>query len=154
MTHGSFEPQAAILGLSFCLPKLSLRNRCRKERGLLLIWGPAPDPRDFLRHPSLSSDESEGGSMTPSCMPLSSSDELTELFLSAVASPQSRPPLHPMPSPYKRPHPTQVLFRIRHNISFTPVSGRLDRMEDEIEWATGLPVSLLGAGRHETQRLA
>src|SRR5262245_16052652 len=25
-----------------------------------------------------------------------------------------------MPSPYKRPHPTQVLFRIRHNISFTP----------------------------------
>ena len=36
-------------------------------------------------------------------MPLSSSDELTGLFLGAVASPQSRPPLHPVHSNYNGP---------------------------------------------------
>src|SRR5215813_3948415 len=41
--------------------------------------------------------------MEPSCMPLSSSDELTGLFLGAVASPQSRPPLHPVHSNYNGP---------------------------------------------------
>src|SRR5215510_5295747 len=41
--------------------------------------------------------------MEPSSMPLSSSDELTGLFLGAVASPQSRPPLHPVHSNYNGP---------------------------------------------------
>ena len=42
--------------------------------------------------------------------PFSSFDELTGLFLSAVASPQSRPPLHPLRSPYKPHDPAQVFF--------------------------------------------
>src|SRR5262245_20727461 len=41
---------------------------------------------------------------------ISSFDELTGLFLSAVASPQSRPPLHPVRSPYKPHDPAQVFF--------------------------------------------
>ena len=63
---------------------------------------------------------------------LSSSDELTGLFLSAIASPQSRPPLHPMRSPYKRPDPAQVFLRIRHNISFTPKGA--ERRSGDCAW--------------------
>src|SRR5262249_36016828 len=60
--------------------------------------------------------------MGPSCMLPSSSDELTGLFLGAVASPQRRPPLHPVRSTYKQPDAAQVFLpAIRHNISFTPL---------------------------------
>src|SRR5262249_30785958 len=48
--------------------------------------------------------------MGPSCLLPSSSDELTGLFLGAVASPQSRPPLHPVRSTYKLPDPAQVFL--------------------------------------------
>jgi hypothetical protein len=121
MTHGSLEPQAAILGLFLYSQNSRSKPMQTKERGLLLIWGQPPDPRDFERHESLSSDETaKAGARSRAPRPFSSSDELTGLFLSTVASPQSRPPLHPMRSPYKRPLPTQVLFRIKHNFSFTP----------------------------------
>src|SRR5262245_6397543 len=52
----------------------------------------------------------KAGARSRASCPLSSSDEPTGLFLSSVASPQSRPPLHPMHSTYKPPHPTQVCF--------------------------------------------
>jgi len=50
-------------------------------------------------------------------------DEPTGLFLSAVASPQSRLPLHPVASPYKVSNPTQVFCSIRHKICFTPTEA-------------------------------
>jgi hypothetical protein len=90
-----------------------------KERGLFLVWGPAPNPPGFLRH-ELSSDEIETGAKPELHARPHRVDELTALFLSAVASPQSRPPLHPVRSTYEEPDPAQVSFRIRHNFSFTP----------------------------------
>lgn len=96
-----------------------------KVPATFLDLGASPQtPGIFKRHESLSSDEVERrGREGCSAPPFSSSDELTELFLSAVASPQSRPPLHPVRSPYKRPDPAQVSFQTKHNISFTPGLG-------------------------------
>src|SRR5262249_16029926 len=51
----------------------------------------------------------------------SSSDEPTGLFLGAVASPQSRPPLHPVRSNYKSPNPAQVFFRSNTTFLLLPV---------------------------------
>ena len=42
-----------------------------------MIWGPPPDPRDFQRHRSLSSDE-KAGAWSPAACPLSSSNQLPE----------------------------------------------------------------------------
>ena len=60
-------------------------------------------------------------------------DEPTGLFLSAVASPQSRLPLHPVASPYKGSNPAQVFCWIGHKISFTPPRTG-DRDSDGIWW--------------------
>ena len=46
-------------------------------------------------------------------MPLSSSDELTGLFLGAVASPQSRPLLHPVRLAYEQLNPAQVFGAVQ-----------------------------------------
>jgi hypothetical protein len=45
-------------------------------------------------------------------------DEPTGLFLGAVASPQSRPLLHPVCSPYKRPRPTAVFLHDQTQLFF------------------------------------
>src|SRR5215831_12606848 len=82
----------------------------QKGTGASLDLGASPQtPGIFSRHGSLSSDEDQGGEAQLHA-PFSSCDELTRLFLSAVASPQSRPPLHPVRSPYKPPDPAQVFF--------------------------------------------
>ena len=110
MTHGSFQPQAATLGL-FLWSQTFLKNRCRKERELLLIWGPAPSPPGFFQGMGVYRPmRVKAGREAQLHAPFSSFDELTGLFLSAVASPQSRPPLHPLRSPYKPHDPAQVFF--------------------------------------------
>ena len=110
MTHGSFQPQAATLGL-FLWSQTFLKNRCRKERELLLIWGPAPRPPGFFQGMGVYRPmRVKAGREAQLHAPFSSFDELTGLFLSAVASPQSRPPLHPLRSPYKPHDPAQVFF--------------------------------------------
>src|SRR5262249_45960269 len=88
-----------------------LKNRCRKERELLLIWGPAPRPPGFFQGMGVYRPmRVKAGREAQLHAPFSSFDELTGLFLSAVASPQRRPPLHPLPSPYKPHDPAQVFF--------------------------------------------
>src|SRR5262249_22038813 len=88
-----------------------LKNRCRKERELLLIWGPAPSPPGFFQGMGVYRPmRVKAGREAQLHAPFSSFDELTGLFLSAVASPQSRPPLHPLRSPYKPHDPAQVFF--------------------------------------------
>src|SRR5262249_46138519 len=87
------------------------RIDAKKERELLLIWGPAPRPPGFFKGIRVYRPmRRKAGHKAEPHAPLSSSDELTGLFLSAVASPQSRPPLHPIHPPYKRPDPAQVYF--------------------------------------------
>src|SRR5215813_11552693 len=121
MTHGSFQPQAATLGL-FLWSQTFLKNRCRKERELLLIWGPAPRPPGFFQGMGVYRPmRVKAGREAQLHAPFSSFDELTGLFLSAVASPQSRPPLHPLRSPYKPHDPAQVFFESDTTFLLLPV---------------------------------
>src|SRR5215813_1612437 len=121
MTHGSFQPQAATLGL-FLWSQTFLKNRCRKERELLLIWGPAPSPPGFFQGMGVYRPmRVKAGREAQLHAPFSSFDELTGLFLSAVASPQSRPPLHPLRSPYKPHDPAQVFFESDTTFLLLPI---------------------------------
>src|SRR5215813_3706189 len=49
-------------------------------------------------------------------------DEPAGLFLGAVASPQSRPPLHPAQSTYKCPNPAEVSLRSDTTFLLLPVN--------------------------------